>query len=205
MLYLYSLNPNECMHTQIEFPENVFLIDAAYLNFVISDLKNHFENTLGRSLGQIDIPELMILFALDAGFQKKEGQEALVIWIYDQENEKLAGCIPSDLRKELNGVCFSDQMGEFEFASMSPEGMTSREELYEDMLRILLETQSVRRLVLIGFEEIYKTEIFSDTVRNSGKVIVNFVMDQRSELANVCSETIAYPLMQALGIRGEEL
>lgn len=194
------------MHTQIEFPENVFLIDAAYLNFVISDLKGYFEKVLGRSLKKVDVAELMILFALDAGLEEnRPDQQVQVIWIYDKENDQLQHCIPSGLRDELDGVGFSDQLGEFRFATVSPEDMVSREDLYEDMLRTLSEATSVRKLVLIGFEEVYEEELYSNAAGKSGKQFVNFVMSERSEKGNVCSETLAYPLMQALGIRGEEL
>ena len=37
-------------NTRIKLSETVMVIDAAYLNFVINDLKKYFEPLLGRSL-----------------------------------------------------------------------------------------------------------------------------------------------------------
>mgnify|MGYP001536123685 CR=1 FL=1 len=38
---------------QIKLSETVVLIDAAFLNFVITDMKRYFEETLQRSLQEI--------------------------------------------------------------------------------------------------------------------------------------------------------
>ena len=40
---------------QIKLAETVVLIDAAFLNFVITDIKGYFEETLHRSL-QVNAP-----------------------------------------------------------------------------------------------------------------------------------------------------
>ena len=43
---------------QIKLSETVVLIDAAFLNFVITDIKGYFEKTLQRSLQEIDLSML---------------------------------------------------------------------------------------------------------------------------------------------------
>ena len=43
---------------QIKLSETVVLIDAAFLNFVITDMKGYFEKTLQRSLQEIDLSML---------------------------------------------------------------------------------------------------------------------------------------------------
>ena len=43
---------------QIKLSETVVLIDAAFLNFVITDMKGYFEETLRRSLQDIDLSML---------------------------------------------------------------------------------------------------------------------------------------------------
>ena len=40
---------------QIKLSETVVLIDAAFLNFVITDMKKYFEATLQRTLQEIDL------------------------------------------------------------------------------------------------------------------------------------------------------
>ena len=52
---------------QIKLAETVVLIDAAFLNFVITDIKGYFEETLHRSLQEIDLSMLTTYITLDAG------------------------------------------------------------------------------------------------------------------------------------------
>ncbi len=52
---------------QIKLSETVVLIDAAFLNFVITDMKGYFEETLRRSLQEIDLSILTTYLTLDAG------------------------------------------------------------------------------------------------------------------------------------------
>lgn len=52
---------------QIKLSETVVLIDAAFLNFVITDMKGYFEKTLRRSLQEIDLSILTTYLTLDAG------------------------------------------------------------------------------------------------------------------------------------------
>lgn len=46
-------------NTRIKLSETVMVIDAAYLNFVINDLKKYFEPLLGRSLQRYN-PQIQI-------------------------------------------------------------------------------------------------------------------------------------------------
>ena len=41
------------MDEKIKLPEIVMLVDAAFLNFIVSDLKRYFENVLNRPLQEI--------------------------------------------------------------------------------------------------------------------------------------------------------
>ena len=55
---------------QIKLSETVVLIDAAFLNFVITDIKNYFEKTLQRSLQEIDLSLFTSYLTLDAGINE---------------------------------------------------------------------------------------------------------------------------------------
>ena len=55
------------MDKKIKLPEIVMLIDAAFLNYVVSDLKSYFEKILNRPLREIDLSLLTTYLALDAG------------------------------------------------------------------------------------------------------------------------------------------
>lgn len=58
------------MDEKIKLPEIVMLVDAAFLNFIVSDLKRYFENVLNRPLQEIDLSLLTTYLALDAGIEE---------------------------------------------------------------------------------------------------------------------------------------
>ena len=87
---------------QIKLSETVVLIDAAFLNFVITDMKGYFEDTLQRSLQEIDLSILTTYLTLDAGITEGKN-EVQFLFVYDKESGRLVHCRPSDLEKELNG------------------------------------------------------------------------------------------------------
>ena len=64
------------MDEKIKLPEIVMLVDAAFLNFIVSDLKRYFENVLNRPLQEIDLSLLTTYLALDAGTIR-----TLLIWL----------------------------------------------------------------------------------------------------------------------------
>ena len=59
---------------QIKLSETVVLIDAAFLNFVITDMKGYFEETLRRSLQDIDLSMLTTYLTLDAGITEGKNE-----------------------------------------------------------------------------------------------------------------------------------
>ena len=96
---------------QIKLSETVVLIDAAFLNFVITDIKNYFEKTLQRSLQEIDLSLFTSYLTLDAGINEGKN-EVQFLFVYDKESRHLQHCQPSDLQEELNGVAFQSPYGE---------------------------------------------------------------------------------------------
>ncbi|MEB3375924.1 DUF6621 family protein [Bacteroides sp. CR5/BHMF/2] len=97
---------------QIKLAETVVLIDAAFLNFVITDIKGYFEETLHRSLQEIDLSMLTTYITLDAGITEGKN-EVQFLFVYDKESSRLQYCQPSDLQEELNGVAFQSPYGEY--------------------------------------------------------------------------------------------
>ena len=59
---------------QIKLSETVVLIDAAFLNFVITDMKGYFEDTLQRSLQEIDLSLFTSYLTLDAGINEGKNE-----------------------------------------------------------------------------------------------------------------------------------
>ena len=73
---------------QIKLAETVVLIDAAFLNFVITDIKGYFEETLHRSLQEIDLSMLTTYITLDAGITEGKN-EVQFLFVYDKESSRL--------------------------------------------------------------------------------------------------------------------
>ena len=193
------------MDEKIKLPSNVLLIDAAFLNLVVTDLKKYFEKTLMRELQEIDLSELVTYIVLDAGMAVGDNQ-IQILMVYDKDSAQLSNCRPSDLSAELNGVAFKSQFGEFSFASVPCEEMVSREELYLDLLSIVLDSADVERLILVFFNEEYGDKVMERLKGVKNKETIQFRMNEPEEsIEGYQWEMLAYPVMQALGIRGEEL
>ena len=189
---------------QIKLSETVVLIDAAFLNFVITDMKRYFEETLQRSLQEIDLSMLTTYLTLDAGIAEGKN-EVQFLFDYDKESGNLAHCQPSDLEKELNGVAFQSPYGEYSFASVPSEGMVSREDLFLDLLSIVADSADVKKMILVSFNEEYGKKVTDALNEVQGKEIVQFRMNEPDTPVAYKWDMLAFPVMQALGIRADEL
>ena len=189
---------------QIKLSETVVLIDAAFLNFVITDMKRYFEATLQRSLQEIDLSMLTTYLTLDAGIAEGKN-EVQFLFVYDKESGNLVHCQPSDLEKELNGVAFQSPYGEYSFASVPSEGMVSREDLFLDLLSIVADSVDVKKMILVSFNEEYGKKVTDALNKVQGKEIVQFRMNEPETPVAYQWDMLAFPVMQALGIRADEL
>lgn len=189
---------------QIKLSETVVLIDAAFLNFVITDMKGYFEETLRRSLQDIDLSMLTTYLTLDAGITEGKN-EVQFLFVYDEESDQLVYCHPSDLVKELNEVAFQSPYGEYSFASVPSEGMVSREDLFLDLLSIVADSADVKRMIVVSFNEEYGKKVSDALHEVKGKEIIQFRMNEPEVQVEYKWDMLAFPVMQALGIRAEEL
>ena len=60
------------MAENVKLAENVILVDVAYFNDVVKDLKRYFELQLGRPLQNIYVEEWASYLALDSGVRDKD-------------------------------------------------------------------------------------------------------------------------------------
>ena len=180
-------------NTQIKLSETVMVIDVAYLNFVINDLRKYFEPLLGRSLQTVDLALFTMYLAMDAGL-KGSDNDVQVLLVYDKQ--------------------FKASLGEFSFMAVPSEGFVSRGELYLDLLQIVLNTAEVKKLIVVPFNEEYGKEVENVlrecALENAGhkeeaKDIVYFRMEEPAAPAVCRWEMLGYPLMSVLGIRSEDL
>ena len=134
------------MTNEIKFADTVILVDVAYVDRVAGDLSKHFGDVVGRKLPKADLPVLLECLSLDSGIPL--GENAVqVLFIYDEESKKMDAFQPSDLEKELNNVAFKSQLGEFALYSFEPSDMASREELFLESLRVVVDAKEVKRVI----------------------------------------------------------
>lgn len=195
---------NTARHHTVRLSETVVLIDAAFLNFVITDVKRHFEHRLNRTLRDIDFPALCVYLALDAGLSEGE-KEVQFLLVYDKHSARLRHCHPSDLKTELNGVAFQSAYGEFSFVGVPSEEVVSREELYLDLLSLVSDSADVKKIVVVSFDEEYGEKVTTALNEVKNKAIVQLRMSEPESALNYGWEMLAFSVMQALGIRADEL
>ena len=196
------------MAEDVKFAENVILVDVAYFNDVVKDLKRYFELQLGRPLQNIYVEEWASYLALDSGVRDKENNIG-VLFVHDGQTDKLLHCDPADLNKDLIGVGFTNQLGEFSFTSVSSEGLVSRANLYLDLLNIALDSADVKRLMLVPFIDDYGAKLLEEHLREAdsekSKEVFLFNMDEPAHPLGCKWDLLGYSMMRALGVKAEEL
>ena len=91
ILFAYVVNSRFVFHDQC-----ATLADhiRPFLNFVITDMKGYFEETLRRSLQDIDLSMLTTYLTLDAGITEGKN-EVQFLFVYDKESDQLVHCHPA--------------------------------------------------------------------------------------------------------------
>lgn len=189
---------------QMKLSETVVLIDTNFLNFVITSLKGYFEKALNRSLQDIDISVLTTYMVLDAGLVEGSGDKQFLL-VHDKESSHLQHCHPSDLKKELDGIAFQNSYGEFFFASIPSENLVSRGELFLDLLTIVSDSADVKNLIVVSFNEEYGDQVTEILNGVKEKKVFQFRMFESEIPLNYQWQMLGFPIMQALGIKADEL
>lgn len=196
------------MNQKVKLEDTVILIDTVFYNFLVTDIKNHFEKQLNRTLEVIDLPTLTTYLSLDMGLCAGDNTVQL-LWLYTKQISDLQFTKPSSLKSDLDGKAFQNEVGEFLMASVSTEDLVPIGELYVEVLQMALESENVKKIALIADYSSYKdmlNEVLSD---NKGKLkekeVIFFNMGEVQKMENVRKEILVYPLMQALGIKADDL
>lgn len=196
------------MNQKVKLEDTVILIDTVFYNFLVTDIKNHFEKQLNRALEVIDLPTLTTYLSLDMGLCAGDNTVQL-LWLYTKQISDLQFTKPSSLKLDLDGKAFQNEVGEFLMASVSTEDLVPIGELYVEVLQMALESENVKKIALIADYSSYKdmlNEVLSDNEEKlKEKEVVFFNMGEVQKMENVRKEILAYPLMQALGIKADDL
>lgn len=184
--------------------ENVILIDAAYADKVASILSAHFENELGRKLPKADLAEWLVCLAKESGVTGTDNS-VQVVFLHGN-GTRLCNFLPSDFENEINGKAFGDSLGEFALEAYPiATDVTTTEEQYVETLRILLDNEKVKRIVLVA-----NTEEYADPVakllkkENKGKDVTLLTMIPLTG-EGFTTQVLGFSIMAALGIGGNEV
>ena len=167
------------MTNEIKFADTVILVDVAYVDRVAGDLSKHFGDVVGRKLPKADLPVLLECLSLDSGIPL--GENAVqVLFIYDEESKKMDAFQPSDLE--------------------------SREELFLESLRVVVDAKEVKRVIIVPAEEEYgdKVPAILNKVDGKEKMTVFGMNPPTSEVAYQW-EMFGFAVLQSLGIKADEL
>ena len=193
------------INNELKFAEKVILIDAAYINKVTKDLSQHFGQLIGRELPKADLPIFLECVAMDAAIQP--GENVLqVLFVYDKNQTKIDAFNPSDLKKELNDVAFKSQLGEFQLNTFEPSDMADKEAFFLESVRLVADAKEVKHLVVVPDEMEYADKLPEIFEKVDGKESIHVLgMNPPASSDNYHWEMLGYAVLQALGIRSDEI
>ena len=193
------------INNELKFAEKVILIDASYINKVTGDLSQHFGQMIGRELPKADLPIFLECVAMDAAIQP--GENVLqVLLVYDNELTKMDAFNPGDLKKELNDVAFKSQLGEFQLNTFEPSDMADREAFFLEAVKLVADAKEVKHLVIVPSETEYGDKIPEILEKVDGKESIHVLgMNPLAPSKAFSWEMMGYAVLQALGIRSDEI
>ena len=197
---------NKNINQPVSWSENVIIVDAEYLDRVVFNLTVNFERMLGRRIPQADLAKWIDCVALDGGMRPGE-HETQVVLIHEKKSKGLEYFVPSDYASSLNGMAFKDHLGEFIISAVPVEAMTPKNDLLLDVVSLTLAEKDIKRMMIIPDAE---DDTLCKQLRNTlqqadeNKHITVFAMEPIVG-GNFKQEILGYSLLQALGIRAEEI
>lgn len=192
--------------TKANWSENVVIVDADYVDRVAFDLIVNFERMIGRRIPKADLAKWIDCVALDGGLREGE-HDTQVVLIHDKKQAALDNFVPASYDDELNGKAFKDHLGEFTVSSFPVEDITTATDFFLDTVAMVCAQKEVKRVMIIPDAE--NRALYVDLRHTLQRVddekrITVFAM-QPMEGGNFRQEILGYSLMNALGIRAEEL
>lgn len=185
--------------------ENVILVDADYVDRVAFDLTVNFERMIGRRIPKADMARWIDCVALDGGL-REGNHETQVVFLHAQNRTQMDNFTPGIYADELDGKAFKDTLGEFQLSALPVEdSMTTASDFFIESLRVLCNSKDVKRVMVIpDADNIY--DRVRETLRrvDEEKRVTVFAMQPMAG-GNFRQEILGYSLMQALGIRADEI
>ncbi len=191
------------MQPNANFKETVILVDADFADNVAFDLTVNFERMLMRRIPQADLSTWLVCMALDGGVPEGRN-EVQAVFLHSRQKSLLQNFTPADF-SEIDGKAFDEpRMGEFFMSAVADEGMTGKS-FFVECTEALLGSEEVKRLVLVPDMARYAEGLKALLARDGRRKEVTLLAMQPESGREFQCEILGYSLMQALGIRGDEL
>lgn len=193
-----------------QWSRNVILVDGDYVDSVAFDLTVNFERMLGRRINKADTARWIDCIALDGGMRegRDSNGETQVIFIHSKDKQQLDNFNPGSYENNLNAMAFKDLLGEFIISSYPVEEVVKHDDFFLDILKTVVNHKDVHRVMAIPNAEHHA---LWDALRHAlrdiddeEKRVTLFAM-QPMDGGNFKQEILGFSLMNALGIRGDEL
>ena len=134
--------------------------------------------------------------------------ETQVIFIHSKEKTALDNFNPGSYETDLNAKAFKDTLGEFIISSYPVEEVVKHDDFFLDVLKTVVNHKDVHRVMAVpNAEHAPLWEEIRHALRDiddEEKRITLFAMQPLSG-GNFKQEILGYSLMNALGIKGDEI
>lgn len=198
---------NMNINQQTKWSENVIIVDADFVDHVAFDLIVNFERMIGRRIPPADTATWIDGIALDGGI-RPGNHETQVVFIHKKTTRALDNFKPGNLEADLNGKAFKDNLGEFLISTFPVEDeLVKSEDFFVDIVQTAANSGDVKRLMVVpDADNAALYEMIQHALRNADedKHITVFSM-QPMPGGNFRQEILGYSLMNALGIKADEI
>lgn len=182
--------------------KNVILVDSNYIDTVAFDFSTNFERLLNRSIPKADFALWLDCIALDGGIEPGNNDIQVII-IYN--NEELKSFTPSDIKTDIDGKAFKDNLGEFTMEAYPvAQDVATLSDQFSETLRVLLDAESVENLLIVPNMQEYCAKVMDILNKNEKKKVTLFSI-QPQEGTSFQLQQLGFSIVHALGIKGEEL
>ena len=192
---------------QVRWSENIIIVDADYIDNVAFNLIVNFERIIGRRIPQADLARWLDCIALDGGV--RNGENSLqVVMVHSKAKNQMENFSPANFADELNGKAFKDNLGEFAIGTYAVEDLVNATDFFLDVVQTICAQPEVKRMMVVPNAE--NAELYEGLRRqmhrldDDSKRVTVFAM-QPLPSGNFRQEILGYSLMNALGIRSDEI
>jgi hypothetical protein len=192
---------------EISSCENVIIADADYIDKVAFDLIVNFERILGRRIPPADMARWLDCVALDGGIREGDNKIQVVL-IHKKDSKVISNFVPSNFNDDLHEKAFKDHIGEFSISCLPVEDIVNAQDFFLDIVSTICNQKEIHRVMIVpdtDDDTLYINIRFAlHRLNQDDKHITVFAM-QPMQGGKFQQEILGYSLMNAMGIKAEEI